>query len=107
MEKMTSKENSEKDLRSKVVEALKNNAEGAKELFLEWRLLREAEVEILGKEKGAIRLLIESADIFAEAGMIGEAMENLYDAHIYASQMHDTELISEIERKTGDIENGA
>ncbi len=102
MEKIPSSENF--DVRKRAVEALKNREQNAKEIFLEWRLAREAEVEILGTERASIRLLIESADVYAEADMSEEAWENLNDAHTYASQISDADLIREVEEKMNNLD---
>jgi hypothetical protein len=105
-EKLPNPENREKDLREQAVEALKIGAENAQEAFLQWRLAREKEVEILGTERASIRLLIESAAIFGEARMLEEAWENLQDARVYASQMKDAQLLDEIEKKIDELEGG-
>ncbi|MCL5012006.1 MAG: hypothetical protein M1320_01125 [Patescibacteria group bacterium] len=96
-----------RDLRARVVEALKSDSPDAKDLFLQWRILREQEADTLNTSNANVKLDIEQAKILMEAKFFDDAWDMLQDIRQLVNSQNETDLFLEIDRLMDEIEKTA
>ena len=90
--------------KSAVVESLRSDPENL-ELFLAWLLRREVEVDLENSSTSTLRLNIEVAEIYRDAGLRQEALSAFLDALEQASQERNAEAYAQLLKEVEKLES--
>lgn len=93
-----------KELRQNVVNILRRKGidnQGARDRLLEW--IKREEEKIPDNEEAQIQFIIEQAEVYKEAGLIPEAVEEFYEALEFANQARKKELYKKIILKLDEL----